>query len=280
MLTSIARFEIRYQLKSPIFWITSLVFFWFAFSLTNSDDIQFGWGGYVVRNSPYTIALTCMVLVTFAVFLATPFVATVVLRDDENGFGPIVRATPVTKVDYLFGRFAGGFTVSCLAFLGVPLGALAGALMPGLDPQTVGPFHAAPYLYAYAVLCVPTLFVLAAGVFAFATLTRSMFATYVVALVGLLLYFLTAAYVRRAEFAGIAALVDPFALSAFQHGLSHWTPADRNSLLPPMAGRLLLNRVIWLGIALGALGVTARMFRRERMAGTKRPKETVGDSGQ
>jgi ABC-type transport system involved in multi-copper enzyme maturation permease subunit len=144
MLTSIARFEIRYQLKSPIFWITSVVFFSFAFSLTYSDEIQFGWGGYVVRNSPYTIALTCMVLTLFAVFIATTFAASVVLRDDETGFGPIVRATPVTKSAYLFGRFAGGFAVCCLVYLSVPLGALVGAAMPGLDPETVGPFRAAP----------------------------------------------------------------------------------------------------------------------------------------
>src|ERR1043165_4080289 len=100
MLTSIARFEVRYQLKSPIFWITSLIFFFFAYSLTNSDEIQFGWGGYVVRNSPYTIALVGLVLNVFAVFIATTFVATVVLRDDETGFGPIVRATRVSKFDY------------------------------------------------------------------------------------------------------------------------------------------------------------------------------------
>jgi ABC-type transport system involved in multi-copper enzyme maturation permease subunit len=270
MLASIARFEIRYQLKSPVFWITSFVFFWFAFSLTNSDEIQFGWGGYVVRNSPYTIALTCMVLTVFAVFIATTFAASVVLRDDETGFGPIIRATPVTKSDYLFGRFAGGFVVCCLVYLSVPLGALIGAAVPGNDPETVGAFRAAPYVYSYFVLSIPTLFVLAAGVFAFATFTRSMFATYVVALVGLLLYFLTAAYVRRPEFGNLAAWLDPFGLSALTRELSHWTPADRNSLLVPLAGGLLRNRLLWLALAFGALGVTWRSFRRERTAETTR----------
>jgi ABC-type Na+ efflux pump permease subunit len=279
MLTSIARFEVRYQLKSPIFWITSLIFFGFAYSLTNSDEIQFGWGGYVFRNSPYTIALTGMVLCVFAVFIVTTFCATVVLRDDETGFGPIVRATPVTKSAYLFGRFLGGFIVSALVYLSVPLGALVGAAMPGLDPQTVGPFHATPYLYTYFVLCLPTLFVLAAGVFAFATLTRSMFATYVVALIGLLLYFLTAAYVRRAEFADAAAWFDPFGLSALQRDVSHWTPADRNSLLIPMAGRLLRNRILWLALASGALALTGRLFRRDRPAETKRPKQEGKQGG-
>jgi hypothetical protein len=277
MLTNIAKFEIRYQLKSPVFWITSAVFFWFAFSLINSDEIQFGWGGYVVRNSPYTTALTVMVLTVFAVFIATTFAASVVLRDDETGFGPIVRATPVTKADYLFGRFAGGFIVCCLVYLSVPLGALAGALWPGSDPETIGPFGAVPYLYSYFVLALPTLFVLAAGVFAFATLTRSMFATYVVALIGLLLYFLTAAYVRRAEFGDIAAWFDPFGLSALQRDIAHWTPAERNAQLIPMAGRLLRNRILWLALMSGALVVTWRLFKRERIGETRRAKESAKD---
>ncbi len=264
MLTNIARFEVRYQLKAPIFWITSAVFFWFAFSLVNSDELQFGWGGYVVRNSPYTTAMVCLVLNIFAVFIATTFAATSVLRDDETGFGPIIRATPVTRFAYLFGRFTGGFLVCCLVYLSVPLGALVGAMMPGLDPETVGPFRAAPYLYAYFVLSVPTLFVLAAGVFSFATITRSMLATYVVALIGILLYFLTATYVRRAEFGDIAALVDPFGLSAFGRDLSHWTPADRNTLLAPLAGRLLTNRLSWRALALGGLAPTARPVGRGR----------------
>ena len=44
--------------------------------------------------------------------------------------------------------------------------------------------------------------------------TRSMFATYIGALVVLVIYFLATGYFRRAEFASIAALLDPFGLSA------------------------------------------------------------------
>jgi ABC-type transport system involved in multi-copper enzyme maturation permease subunit len=277
MLANIAKFEIRQQLKAPVFWITAAVFFWFAFTLTYSDEIQFGWGGYVVRNSPYTVALTVMVLTVFAVFIATTFAATVVLRDDETGFGPIIRATPVTRADYLFGRFAGGFIVSCLVYLSVPLGAFFGAAIPGLDPETVGRFRAVSYLYSYFVLAVPTLFVLCAGVFAFATLTRSMLATYVVALVGLLLYFLSAIYGRRAEFINLATWSDPFGLTAMGRDVANWTPAERNAELVPMAGRLLRNRLLWVAVMTGALALTWRLFKRERTAETKRPKETARD---
>jgi hypothetical protein len=115
----------------------------------------------------------------------------------------------------------------------------------------VGRSGGIPYLYSYFVLAIPTLFVLAAGVFAFATLTRSMLATYVVALIGLLLYFLTAAYVRRAEFGTSAAWFDPFGLSALGRDLAHWTPAERNVQLIPMAGRLLRNRILWVALMSG-----------------------------
>ena len=42
-------------------------------------------------------------------FVSTAFVANVIVRDDDTGFGPIVRSTRVTKFDYLIGRFAGAF---------------------------------------------------------------------------------------------------------------------------------------------------------------------------
>lgn len=54
-------------------------------------------------------------------FVTTAFVANVIVRDDESGFGPMVRATRVAKFDYLFGRFAGATFAGALAFLVVPL---------------------------------------------------------------------------------------------------------------------------------------------------------------
>jgi hypothetical protein len=55
MFRAVAGFELRYQLKSPIFWITSLVFFALTFSATTSDLLRLGWGGQVARNSPFAL---------------------------------------------------------------------------------------------------------------------------------------------------------------------------------------------------------------------------------
>lgn len=272
MLTQVARFELRYQIRSPIFWITSFIFLALTWTMVTSDDLRIGWGGYVARNSPFAIALMCMIMGIFAIFIVTTFVSNVILRDDESGFGPIVRATRLSKFDYLFGRFTGGFLATCLVFLSVPLGVLTASAMPWLDPGTVAPFRPGSYLYAYLVLCVPTLFILSASFFMLATVTRSMIATYVVALVVLMMYLLTTTYFARAEFRDMAALLDPFGLSGFRSVTEHWTASDRNAQLTPIVGRFLQNRILWIGIAFALLAVTWRGFSNQARSESKRAK--------
>jgi len=272
MLSHIARFELRYQLSSAIFWITAIIFFLLTWSLITSDTLRIGWGGYVSRNSPYTTTLISMIMMVFAVFIATSLSSNVVLRDDESGFGPIIHTTRISKFDYLFGRFVGGFLVSCLAFLSVPLALGLGAAMPWLDPSTLSSFRLDTYLYAYFVMCVPTLFMLCAMFFALATITRSMIATYVVALVLLMAYFLTASYLARPEFKEIMSWLDPFALAPLRFATEQWTPSERNTLLPPFLGVVLQNRLLWVSVGLALLALTWRMYRQDKPADTKTKK--------
>jgi hypothetical protein len=108
----------------------------------------------------------------FYMFVTTAFVSNVVVRDDETGFGPIVRSTRLRKHDYLLGRFAGAFVVAALGFLVVPLAIFVGSLMPWVDPEQLGPNRLADYLRAYLTLGLPTVFVTSAFFFAIATVTR------------------------------------------------------------------------------------------------------------
>ena len=57
MFTKIAAFELRYQLKSPVFWIGFLIFFLLAFGATTMEEIQIGARGNVHVNSPYAIVV-------------------------------------------------------------------------------------------------------------------------------------------------------------------------------------------------------------------------------
>ncbi|MEP7246858.1 MAG: M1 family aminopeptidase [Gammaproteobacteria bacterium] len=279
MFRHVAGFELRYQLASPVFWVTSLVFFMLAFALVTADSLHLGWGGQVFRNAPYAIALGSMVMTLWAIFILTAFVANVVVRDEETRFGPLIHATRLSKFDYLFGRFTGAFGASCLVFLSVPLGLMIGAAMPWLDPETIGPFRPGDYAYVYFALSMPTLFVMGAGFFALATATRSIFATYIGALVLLVLYLIAGSYFQRAEFAAAAALFDPFGLSALGAVTRIWTPSESNLLLPPWQGAMLSNRVLWLAVAFALLAFTWRTFSRERrsMPSARQPERVAQD---
>ena len=103
------------------------IFLLLTFAATASDNVQIGSGGNVWKNSPFAIAQTLMVMTVFAVFILTAFVANVVVRDDETGFGPIIHSTRLSRFDYLFGRFTGAFFAGCLLFLSAPLGMILGA---------------------------------------------------------------------------------------------------------------------------------------------------------
>jgi len=58
MLTQVARFELRYQLRSPLFVVSAVLFFLFPFAATTNDQIQIGAKGNGNVNSPYAILST------------------------------------------------------------------------------------------------------------------------------------------------------------------------------------------------------------------------------
>ena len=91
MFASIAAFEFRYQLRNPVFWFVSLLFFLLTFGAVTSENIQIGGGGNVNVNSPGAISLTMLILTIFFMFVTTAFVANVIVRDDDSGFGMLVR---------------------------------------------------------------------------------------------------------------------------------------------------------------------------------------------
>ena len=269
MFRSIAAFELRYQLKSPAFWVTAALFLLLTFAATASDNVSIGSGGNVWKNSPYAIAQTLMVMSVFAIFIMTAFVANVVVRDDETGFGPIIHSTRVSRFDYLFGRFSGAFLAGCLLFLSVPLGMILGAAMPWVDPEILGPFNLGHYAHVYLLLCVPTLFVTGAGFFAIATATRSMMWTYVGVIAFLVLYLVAMGFLSKPEFIDVVALVDPFGLGAYDQATRYWTAAERNTRLPDFAGYILWNRVLWIGVALALLGLAWTLYARAARGGRK-----------
>ncbi len=66
--------------------------------------------------------------------------------------------------------------------------------------------------------------------------------TYVGAVALLVGYFVTRGLLRDPQFDTISALADPFGLSPLALATKYWTAADRNTMLVPLTGMLLVNR--------------------------------------
>ena len=205
MFAKIAAFELRYQLRQPVFAVVALIFFLLVFGSVTVDQIHIGSGGNIHKNGPQAIAETSLIMSVFFMFAATAFVANVVVRDDETGFGPIIHSTRVRKFDYLFGRFTGAFLAVAIAFLAVPLAIFVGSLMPWVDAETLGPNRIGDYVFAYFWLALPGLFLTSAIFFALATATRSMMTTYLGVAGFLVLYVVFNALTRDPELRKIAA---------------------------------------------------------------------------
>ncbi|OYY92060.1 MAG: aminopeptidase [Sphingomonas sp. 28-66-16] len=261
MFAKIAAFELRYQFRNPVFWVVSILFFLLVFGAATVEQIQIGSGGNVHKNSPFAIVQTHLIMSLFFMFVTTAFVANVIVRDDESGFGPMVKSTRVTKFDYLIARFVGATVAACVAFLAVPLAMWLGSLMPWVDPELLGPNRLGDYAFAYVVMALPNVVLTSAIFFAVATMTRSMMYSYVGVVVFLVLYLVFVGLIRtQPDFREWAGYVEPFGVAAFSTVTRYWTATESNTLTPPLTGMLIANRVIWLAVAVAMLALAYARF--------------------
>ncbi|HTB66058.1 MAG TPA: M1 family aminopeptidase [Steroidobacteraceae bacterium] len=277
MFAKIAGFEFRYQLRQPIFWIGLLLFALLAFGAVASSNIQIGSSDNVHKNAAFAIAQACLAFAVIYTFVVVAFVANVIVRDDDTGFGAIIRTTPIRKFEYLFGRFTGAFAAAALAFLAVPIGLWLGSLAPWVDKETLGPLVFGNYVYAYGVLALPILFLSSALFFTLTTLTRSMMWTYVGLIALLIIRSVSAVILTRPGLEHVSALWEPFGTSAFGAATRYWTASERNALMPSLAGDLLWNKVLWLGVACGVLALAHHLFsfQSAERSGRRKPSAAI-----
>jgi ABC-2 type transport system permease protein len=278
MLAKIAAFETRYHLRSPLFYVGCAIFFLLTFGSVVVDQIQIGARGNVNINSPFAILQTTIVMNIFGLFVLVAFVANAVIRDDETGFAPIIRATRMTKFQYLSGRFLGASLVALAVLATIPLAILVGSWMPWLDAEKIGPTVLGHYGYALFVYCMPTALTMGAAFFALATATRSMIWTYVGAVALLVLYIVSRALLNDPEHRTVSALADPFGIGAVSDATRYWTAADRNSRMPAIEGLLLYNRLIWLSMSVVMFALAYGLFRFDAKGSRAKPQNLAAEA--
>jgi hypothetical protein len=276
MLGKIAAFEFRYQIKSPLFMAAASVFFLAAFAdMAGFKLLQIG-GGNVLFNSPHSIIVYHLGVSFLFLFVGAAFVSNVILRDDQTGFGPILRSTRITKFDYLFGRFLGAFAAAASIMAAVTLGAWAGTLTP-FAAEMLGPNRVSGFAYGYALFALPNVLIISAFLFALATATRSTSGTFV-GVVGLLvLYFLSQALIGgQPHLLNLRAFVDPFGMSTYMANSKYFTAAELNAGLVPVSDVIVQSRLFWIVASIVLLALTYRLYRFSDRTISRRKQRKLG----
>jgi len=262
----VARFEARLQGREFLTGIYVAVFFFLTFGYTSSGVVELVTGrGAVARNAPWALAHAMAGVTAFGQVITTMITATAVMRDVATRQQELLFATRLTPRDYLLGRWGGALLVMLAVYAAIPVGLLAGTVMPWVDGTSLLPFDARAYTRPLLLLVVPNVLLVSALFFTAGALGRS-FMTILLLGVGLVaLWSSGVALARDGTAAG--ALLDPFGNAALEWATRDWSSADRAVRLMPWDGWILANRGLWLAIGMAALAWLARHFRFDVAAG-------------
>ena len=276
MLGSIAAFEFRYQTRSALFRAASAFFFLAALFDMAGVKLVGSAGGTVLYNSPHAIIVSHLLVSLVFLFVGAAVVSNVIVRDDQTAFGPIARATRMTKFDYLFGRFIGAFAAGALVVAAVTLGAWVGTLMPFANQEMLGPNRLSGFAYGYLLFALPNAFIISSVLFALATATRSTAGTFI-GVVALLVLYLVSQRLMEGQYQplNLRVLADPLGMSAYMASARYLTAAELNGGAVPVTNLMLLSRLLWVGVALALLAVTCRLFRFSERGMSRRQRRKL-----
>ena len=240
-----------YQARRVRTWLYFAVLFVVAYLLRDG-----------VVNSPFTIAQETLLASLLWILMAAPVAGSAAARDVQTRMHPLVYTTPISKADYLGGRFLAAFVLNALILLAVPLGMLATLLFAGKEPEIVGPYPPAVYLACYGVFALPTAFTFTAVQFSFAALTRRAVVSYLGTVVVFVTVGATVGVVTNVlRMPTLGTLLDPTVRIILVIIPETLTPLGLNAALFGLERSILANRILWVGVALAILAFTHRRFR-------------------
>lgn len=282
-MTSIAFFELRQRLRRVSTYLYFLVLFAFGFVFVmlgggafSSASLDFGTGGKVFINSPYSLATLISLLSVFGIILTAAIAGQATYQDIDSNCTSFFYTLPISKRQYLGGRFLGSLAVQCFIFLGVPVGAWVGMHMPFLDATRVGPERLIAYVIPYVTLVLPNVVFVTAIFFALAALSRKMTPVYAGGVLLLIGYLLVGDLLADPNKSQWLSLADPFGIGPFTQMTRYWTPFERNTHLIPLTGLLLINRLIWMVLSLGILLFTYSKFQFAHYAPKSKRRQIEG----
>ena len=266
IFASLFQFELRYQVKQITFITLSIALFLLGALLSSN--------GYVIAqvnlNAPYQIAFNVGLISIGCPFVIMFLVTKSLLRDHMYKMESIVFSTTLPKSQFFWTKFAGVFCIATIIITLFLVGFAVGFLSPLLDPERITKFELAPYMITWLVFILPNVFICSSIIFTIGALTKNQIAIFSGAILLYFLYWVASIYFNSPLLAqsvpsssnslSLAALADPFGMSAYFEQTQFWTPFQKNVQIISLTGTLLWNRIFWIAIALIILTFTYVKF--------------------
>jgi len=269
-LWGIFRFELAYQLRRVWPWLFFAVVLYLSFLLARDTSLADAMYEDFFANSAFAIAKSSVIGGLVWLLIAAPIAGEAAARDVATGMHPLIYTAPISKADYLGGRFLAALALNALILLAVQVGILLGIYSPGPSASVIGPFRPAAFLSVYAFISLPNAIVATAIQFAMALRAGRATMGYVASVLLVFTGFFFASFLNFFVRQGLGSLVDPIGINFIIEDLAHeWTTIERNTRLITLEGTILWNRLLLLGVAVIALTLTYRHFRfAHRVEGT------------
>ena len=260
----IFHFELAYQLRRPWPWLAFAVLVVFALLNTRVGIVPVTLPQDFILNSPFIITAVTVFSCQVWLLVAPPVSGEAAARDVHTGTYPLMYTTPLSKVEYLGGRFLAAMVLHALILLGVQVGSLLAVHGPGANPDIVAPFNPGAYLAAYGLVALPNVLIATTVQFSAALLTGRPMVAYVGSFALFFLSYPVTVFLYFSKLARpqIALLSDPIGVFAIMNEMmSNWTIIEKNVRSFTLEGSMLFNRLVWIGVSVLVLAFMYLRFR-------------------
>lgn len=259
----IIRFELLYRSKRPVNYIYFVILFVIALlfsklGIKGITDVSV----QVKENAPLIIHQLTALLNLPLLLLTSAIMGVAVIRDYDCHIEQLMFTNPITKNQYLTGRFIGSFITMLIISLAIPLGAMSGELLSSKPPTEFLPFSAYNYMVSFLFIVLPNTFFLSALYFAGGAISKKAVVIYTQGIIILIFVSIVdEGVIETAKNLELATLFDFYTLQLFNLETKYWSAAEINSQTVPITGALIINRLIYLGLGALALVITFWRFQ-------------------
>lgn len=260
MWKHIAVFEWQYRRKRPATYIYFAILFLISFLLLSTTANEMFAGGQIKQNATQVIGRLTAILSLLCIFVISAVMGVSIVRDFEHRTEALFFTAPITKGNYLAGRFIGSLAILIVILTAMPLGMMLAEFMPWRDADKLLPFRAATYWNPFFIFTLPNAFFLGSLFFMVGALSRRMIVVFTQGMIVLLVYMLANNLLKKLDSKEIAAIIEPLGNAAYGFISQYWSMTEKNTSLVELDGVILQNRLAWMGVALISLAVTYVFF--------------------